>query len=394
MTTSSLKSAQPNVLCVTDYYLPGFRGGGPIRTIENMRQQLVGKVNISIFTRDRDLNSDDPYPDIKANEWLNTQSGQIYYATPDIFGSRGLRDAIAGRKIDIIYLNSFFSYSASISIQLDLFWNKRDIKVLLAPRGEFSSSALGIKKVRKWMFISLARLLGLYENIMWHASTEFEKADILRQFPNATSRILVASDPIGTAPSVESPSYRQKKIGHLRIVFISRISPMKNLDGLINILSDIDASVDLNIFGPIEETSYWNTCQEKISSLPNNIQVSYHGPLPPEMVLLTFSEYDIFVFPTLGENFGHVIFEALRAGTPVITSDRTPWQSDKSDALKVIALENITEWRKAILAAANRNQDEQVAVRTAALNFAEQYVRDFGLDEANLAMFRRILNTK
>ena len=34
---------------------------------------------------------------------------------------------------------------------------------------------------------------------------------------------------------------------------------------------------------------------------------------------------DLFFFPTKNENFGHVIIEALQAGLPVVTSDRTPW---------------------------------------------------------------------
>jgi glycosyltransferase involved in cell wall biosynthesis len=36
-------------------------------------------------------------------------------------------------------------------------------------------------------------------------------------------------------------------------------------------------------------------------------------------------EYDFFVLPTIGENFGYVFLEALAAGCPLITSDRTPW---------------------------------------------------------------------
>ena len=36
--------------------------------------------------------------------------------------------------------------------------------------------------------------------------------------------------------------------------------------------------------------------------------------------------YHVFLFPTLGENYGHVILEALSAGCPCIISDQTPWQ--------------------------------------------------------------------
>jgi glycosyltransferase involved in cell wall biosynthesis len=40
--------------------------------------------------------------------------------------------------------------------------------------------------------------------------------------------------------------------------------------------------------------------------------------------------YDLFFLPTLGENYGHVIFEALASGVPVLISDRTPWQNLKT----------------------------------------------------------------
>ncbi len=36
--------------------------------------------------------------------------------------------------------------------------------------------------------------------------------------------------------------------------------------------------------------------------------------------------YHLLVLPTRGENFGHVILEALLAGCPVLVSDQTPWR--------------------------------------------------------------------
>ena len=40
-----------------------------------------------------------------------------------------------------------------------------------------------------------------------------------------------------------------------------------------------------------------------------------------------FQNYHLFFFPTLGENFGHVIIEALVAGCPILISDQTPWRN-------------------------------------------------------------------
>jgi glycosyltransferase involved in cell wall biosynthesis len=61
-----------------------------------------------------------------------------------------------------------------------------------------------------------------------------------------------------------------------------------------------------------------------------------------------FRQYDLFVFPTRGENFGHVIIESLSVGTPVLLSDRTPWRADPDGAIEVVDLGNENDWIEAI----------------------------------------------
>lgn len=44
------------VLCVTDFFIPGFKGGGLIRTVENMCSAAMSSdIDFWVFTRDRDL---------------------------------------------------------------------------------------------------------------------------------------------------------------------------------------------------------------------------------------------------------------------------------------------------------------------------------------------------
>jgi glycosyltransferase involved in cell wall biosynthesis len=61
--------------------------------------------------------------------------------------------------------------------------------------------------------------------------------------------------------------------------------------------------------------------------LPAHIRVVYRGELAHEEVRRTFANYDAFILPTRGENFGHAIAESLSASCPVVCSDRTPWTS-------------------------------------------------------------------
>ncbi len=383
-----MKTLPIKALCVSDYYLPGFKGGGPIRTLANMRKILANHVEIAIFTRDRDLGAEAPYEGICANEWLETEAGPVFYADPATFNARGLKRALAGRDFDILYLNSFFSRRASIEL---IFAFRQSSRILLAPRGEFSPGALTIKGFKKRVFLALVRALGLYRGVYWHASTEMEKQDILRQFPQAERMIHLAEDPIDIGfTAVTDSQAPPKQAGTARLAFISRISPKKNLDGLLRILATVKHPVTLEVFGPIEDEAHWQACQQLIKALPDHITATYQGAVAPDEVSPIFARFDLFAFPTHGENFGHVIFEALRAGTPVLVSDQTPWKTDPSGAVTALSLGDGVAWRREIEAVAGRAAQPQARLRMATLEFAQNYALKNDTKENNFTMFQKV----
>jgi hypothetical protein len=62
------------------------------------------------------------------------------------------------------------------------------------------------------------------------------------------------------------------------------------------------------------------------------------------------------VLPSKGENFGHIIAEALNVATPVLTSNLTLWKSDKLKGLMALPL-NERKWIKIIEEWANLSPD-------------------------------------
>jgi glycosyltransferase involved in cell wall biosynthesis len=373
------------VLCVTDYYLPGYKGGGPIRTIANMANVVAGKVDFSIITRDRDLGDEQRFPGIQADEWQAVEGARVYYAKS--YGPLAIERNLEGQ--DVLYLNSFFSPRGSIA---PLWKFRKRLTILLAPRGEFSMGALAAtapKKrasIKKRAYITLAKVLGLYRHVQWHASTEDEAADIERVFPSA--RIHIAPDPVvlGTIPA--QPAAKQS--GELSIAFISRISPKKNLDYLLSVLARVKGSVRLNVYGPTEDTAYWERCMGLARQLPAGIDMQYCGELKAEEVSDTFARHDLFAFPTHGENFGHVIFEALCAGTPVLLSDQTPWKPNSTDALATVPLESSESWVAALQEALDRGSAQQETARLAAREYARNYVAKSDTEGQNIRMFERV----
>lgn len=387
------------VLCVLDYYLPGFKGGGPLRTLANMRHLLAGRVELAIFTRDRDLGSDRCYDGIETDRWIETADGPLYYASPENFSAAGLQRAMAGQPVTLLYLNSFFGFRSSIQVY---HWARRQqprLPILLAPRGEFSQGALAIKSVKKRLFLTLCKMFRLYRDVTWHASTKAEQTDILRQFPSAAGRIHLAEDPveIGTAvPTADRPA--PSPAGQLRLCFLSRISPMKNLDGLLRALAQLPVpspvQIALDIWGPVEDAAHWRLCQHLMAALPAHVTAQHKGPVTPDIVSTTFADYDLFAFPTHGENFGHVIFEALRAGTPVLLSDQTPWQADRAGAVRVLPLAGADggarAWGAELAGFAALSAAEKAQLRQAARDYAEDFVQHSELLEKNLVMFQAV----
>ena len=119
---------------------------------------------------------------------------------------------------------------------------------------------------------------------------------------------------------------------------------MKNLDFLLKALHKTKKIIRLSVYGPIDDDSYWRRCRKLIETMPVNITLRYKGVAPPDKVHSIFSAHDVFILPSRGESYGHVIMESLIAGTPVIISDKTPWQEDVDKAITVLPLTSENMW--------------------------------------------------
>lgn len=111
--------------------------------------------------------------------------------------------------------------------------------------------------------------------------------------------------------------------------------------GAIKCLQGVKSDVEFTILGPKEDIKYWKTCEAELAELPDNVNWKYGGTVASDKVQEELSMHDVFLFPTFGENYGHVIFEALSVGCIPVISDQTPWNwlADK-EAGFVIKIEN------------------------------------------------------
>lgn len=389
------KDHKIQILILVPQYLPGFNAGGPIRSISNMVQSLGDEFIFKIITSDRDLYSLQPFSNISPNIWMKVTKSEILYSSPGYLSIRNIYKLLIDTKYDLLYLNSFFHLIFSI-IPLIIF--KMAIKdkkpVLLAPRGEFSPGALSFKKIKKMIYIHFFKFVRLYNNIFWQASTEFEKNDILNIFNiNQKDRIYIAPNIPLKIKSKNLNNFHKKKPGYLKIVFLSRISPKKNIDGALRILKGMKGEIKFDIYGPIGDEFYWKECLSIVDQLESNIGVTYRGPVNHEQVKDILPSYDLFLLPTRGENFGHVIIEALSSGLPVIISDQTPWQDISSyKAGFNIPIEDVEDYRQILNKFLEMNEKEYNIFRKGALNYAFEYFKNSNAVIQNRNMFVEILN--
>lgn len=315
------------ILTSVAHYLPGYKSGGPIRTIANLVDKLGDEFELKIITADRDSGDEDPYPNIKMADWNSVGKAEVFYMPPKRYSLRDLKILLCSTEYDILYLNSFLSPHFTIKpLLLRRLRLIPDRPLIVAPRGEFSPGALGLKSLKKRAYIALAKALGLYNGSIWQASSEHEEADIRHWFGTEV-RVMIAPDLPPVINAVDkTKAVKGKTKRYLKIIFLSRISRMKNLDGALEMLKGLKGEIQFNIYGPMEDKSYWAKCQKIISSLPGNIEVKYCGSVAHDDVAVVMREHELFFLPTLGENFGHVILEAFCAGLPVLISDQTPWR--------------------------------------------------------------------
>lgn len=295
-----------------------------MRSVSNLVERLGDEYDFRIVCLDRDSTQATPYPNAAGGRWVECGKAQVRYLAPGEASLLTWRSLAREVQADVVYLNSLLDRGFSILPMLAIGFSRR-YRIVLAPRGELSLGALGLKAVRKSLFIAVARFCRSYSGVHWHATSETEVEDIRREFHPAGTDVTLASN-LSSEPNVTPPRSAEKRAGTLRIVYLSRISPKKNLVSAIRMVARLSGDVTLDVWGPIGDVDYWKFCQTELASLPKHIRVTWRGEVPHERVADTLTNYDVFLLPTLGENFGHSIVEALTVGLPVVISDCTPWR--------------------------------------------------------------------
>lgn len=314
------------ILTLIGCYLPGFKAGGQIRSLSNLVDAFDGEHEFYIVTRDRDLGDKYPYTNVVSEEWIRVGNANVRYLAAGPASAQALRRTIAEMQPDMVYSNSPFDFwFGVVPLLLDRFGGIKKIPSLISAHGIFAPNALAIKSHKKKTFLWLDRYLNLMRSTHWHATCAEEAQDIFRVF-GRNVRVTVAPN-LCTALPNEIDARQPKQAGRLRLALLGRVARIKNIDGAIKIVRDLKTPTTLDIYGPLEDQTYWQECQNLLVGLSRHIQINYRGLLLPTEIHTTLATYDAMFLPTNNENFAYAVVESFSSGCPVVISDRTPWRN-------------------------------------------------------------------
>lgn len=202
-------------------------------------------------------------------------------------------------------------------------------KAVLNPRGDLELARVHynfFKRVKKW--------------VVWHLygkrDTNHAACIIATSQQEADGmRILGVTAPIAIIPNGIEIEGFPRNIVHKHhekktILFLSRINPIKGLEYLIEAWSKLPTSIrnnwELHIAGNSDPMDYINKLRNLVDEAGLQDSIKFVGQIVGAEKMNKYSDSDLFVLPTLNENFGNVVAESLMCECPVITTKNAPWK--------------------------------------------------------------------
>jgi glycosyltransferase involved in cell wall biosynthesis len=191
---------------------------------------------------------------------------------------------------------------------------------VVSPHGALNPWSLTVKAWPKRILWYLVEERRLRRTTVLRATSMPEAEYLHRMVPSATVAII----PPGTDLPALLP--RSEENGPRTALFLSRLTPNKGLLTLLQAWAKVRPSGwKLEIYGS-DEKNHLADCRKAARELELEPVVSFNGPAFQEKRWGHYLNADLFVLPTVSENFGIAIAEALASAVPVITTRAAPWE--------------------------------------------------------------------
>lgn len=323
-----------NIIHVTPAYKPAFVYGGPTQSISKLCEILVDQSETSEETLTLKLNIEVLTTTANGENELNVQSNkQMLVDNVDVTYFKRwskdhshfsptlllyLRKIIRKAKKDnsktVIHIHAWWNLVSLLSCVVAKWYN---IPVVISPRGmlskhTFTHGSFTLKAI-------IHKLLGkkLLENCTLHATSGKEKDDILS---------VIAHDNINVIPNITHlpKNANQPPIAihsTFRLLFLSRINPIKGLDLFFESLALLEINWTLTVVGS-GNAAYIETLKQLAEKLNIDKKIIWLGQINNLEKFEIIRNNDLTILLSQSESFANIVIESLSVGTPVLISDQ------------------------------------------------------------------------
>ena len=326
------------VCLVSSSFYPAIFYGGPISSTWDLSKKL-GEKNIEVYVSTTNADGNKRIKDIDTKEHIKQAENVFvrYYHEQliNIFSFSFLFGIFSDiKKSDVVYIQYLFHYTVLFSLLFSVLLRK---KIIICPRGSFSSFTLSNKRSwlkRLWLFLFVSPLKN---KIIWQASSYLEKEDILFYFPKVDVKIIpdgIDVDSFSNSNKMDKKEllkkYTNKDFKNVSDVVFSmgRLHKIKRFDILINAFElylDENKNAKLLIAGA--DDGVRNALENQIKELKLEDSVFLIGLVNFSQKKELLSNCSFFSLSSDFESFGIVVSEALSCGVPVVVSDKTSWNN-------------------------------------------------------------------
>ena len=353
------------------HYVPSLavRTGGVAAYLAVLSLELGKLVDLHIATHD------------EGEQELETHNAVIHRIPPGWLCYFSAKELLKELRPNVVHINGcwqpqlLFFQRAAQSLR---------IPVVLSPHGMLEPWI--VKRhywTRKWPAIQLYQRGLVKQADCLHATADTEKDNLLRLGWNPRIAVIPNAVNIEELPIKDNWSLKRK------IVFMSRLHVKKGIELLLEALSHLKPDLDGYevIIAGEGEPDYVDTLKKAAISFGLSEVVKLVGGVYGAEKVSLLQSADFFVLPTYSENFGIVVAEALACGTPVITTQGTPWKELEDyacgwyipigvDALKRTIREAISVTEEKIECMGKNGRklvEKEYADKTVASSFLEMY---------------------
>lgn len=312
------------ILIFVPNFLPGTRGGGPVRSVHGLAQSLVDLGHeVHVLTTDRDgpERMDVPLDRPVELNGLQVHYRQIrfpgkFYYSPDL---ARLADELVPR-MDAVHVNGMFLWPGAYVSRAARRSGKR---LIISPRGMLMPDLVrGKSRLVKLTWIALQERANLAGAAAIHVTAASE-TDGLRALGLSLAPIVQLSNGVAVPTALPDAASIKTVWGDVppgrRVAFLGRLGWNKGIDMAIAAVRAHPEAV-IKLAGH-DEIGLRGQLEPWLRRPDGRSCGDFLGHLEGDAKWALLAGADVVMMPTLQENFGNSLVEAMAVGTPVIATE-------------------------------------------------------------------------